>query len=442
MSEKNRIQKIVIYAVCTFLALIAVVAAVYMIWEKPPAVAPEPTAQPMIHTVESDAEATPEPTPEPTEEPIYDEPLSTQRQDGVYTILVAGVDVGGGNTDTIMVGKLDTVNHTLDIVSIPRDTLINVGWWVKKVNSAYAAAGGGDEGIAALKTQIKNLIGFDVDCYALVDLELFVQVVDAMGGVDYDVPIDMDYTIGPVIHIKKGYQHLDGEQALGLVRFRSGYMEGDLGRLDAQHDFLKAVAKQFIDLGNVPNLRKVLKLFETGLKTDLDTANIAYLVRQALLCDSEDINFYTMPNCPVMLREYSYVTCEIMDWFDMINAHLNPFSEPVGFYNVDIVYRDWDGSYHATRGLVDPGYFPTPEELAEAELLAELEAEEAARKAEEAAKQAEETENPEEPTPTETPAPTEAPVPPSDPQPQELPETPPAQPEPIGEGDSGEAQLG
>lgn len=425
--SKKRKQKIIIYAVCAALALIAAVAAVYLIWEKPPAVTAEPAAQPMIHTVES----TPEPLPEPTEEPIYDEPLKTQRQDGVYTMLVAGVDVGGGNTDTIMVGKLDTVHHTLDVVSIPRDTLINVSWWVKKINSAYSAAGEGEEGIAALKEHVRKLIGFDVDCYALVDLELFIQVVDAMGGVDYDVPIAMDYDIGPVIHLQPGYQHLNGEQALGLVRFRSAYVMGDLGRLDAQHDFLKAVAKQFIDLGNVPNLRKVLKLFETGLKTDLETSNIAYLVRQALMCDSDDINFYTMPNCPVTLNEYSYVTCEIRAWFDMINAHLNPFSEPVGFGNVDIVYRDWDGTYHATAGLRDPGYFPTAEEIAAAK-LAQQEAERARQEAEEAAQSGnDKPEQPEEPVPTAPPPPTPTPAP-------EAPE----QPEPIGEGDSGEAQLG
>lgn len=355
MLENNHTKRLIIFLTAAVVLTASAIGA-YFIWEKPPAVAPEPTAQPMIHSVEETAP----PSAAPTEEPIPAEPLSTQRQDGVYTMLVAGVDDGGGNTDTIMVGKLDTVKHTLDVVSIPRDTLINANWWVKKINSAYAAAGGGEEGIASLRENVRRLLGFDVDCYAIVDLELFVQVVDAMGGVDYDVPIAMDYDIGPVIHLQPGYQHLNGEQALGLVRFRSAYVMGDLGRLEAQHDFLKAVAEQLIDLGNVPNLSKVLKLFETGLKTDLKTANIAYLVRQALMCKSDDINFYTMPNCPVTLNEYSYVTVEIMDWLDMINAYLNPFDEPVGFGNVDIVYRDWDGSFHGTAGLRDPSYFPSP----------------------------------------------------------------------------------
>lgn len=422
MLENNSFKKkLIIFLICAGVLTASAVGA-YFIWEKPPAVAAEPTAQPMIHTVEE----TPVPsTPAPTEEPIAAEPLKTQRQDGVYTMLVAGVDEGGGNTDTIMVGKLDTVNHTLDVVSIPRDTLINVSWWVKKVNSAYAAAGGGDEGIASLRENIRRLIGFDVDCYALVDLQLFVQVVDAIGGVDYDVPFAMDYDIGPVIHLQPGYQHLNGEQALGLVRFRSSYVMGDLGRLDAQHDFLKAVAKQFIDLGNVPNLPKVLKLFETGLKTDLETANIAYLVRQALMCDSDDINFYTMPNCPVTVNEYSYVTVELMDWFDMINAHLNPFAEPVGFGNVDIVYRDWDGSFHGTAGLRDPDYFPSPsdgDDSGDADISFD----------------------PEKPDPTDPPEPTDPPAPtePPVPTPGVIPTPPPETPSPIGDGSSGETQLG
>ncbi len=417
MLKNNRSKRLIIIIICAFVLIAAAVAA-YFIWEKPPAVAVEPTAQPMTHSVEETAP----PSPAPTEEPIPAEPLKTQRQDGVYTMLVAGVDEGGGNTDTIMVGKLDTVNHTLDIVSIPRDTLINANWWVKKINSAYAAAGGGDEGIASLRENIRRLIGFDVDCYAIVDLELFVQVVDAMGGVDYDVPIAMDYDIGPVIHLQPGYQHLNGEQALGLVRFRSSYVMGDLGRLEAQHDFLKAVAEQFIDLGNVPNLSKVLKLFETGLKTDLETANIAYIVRQALMCDSDDINFYTMPNCPVTLNEYSYVTVELMDWFEMINAHLNPFSEPVGFGNVDIVYRDWDGSFHGTAGLRDPSYFPSPsddEDEGNADISFEPETPEAP----------EPSETPESPEPSgspETPEPSEPPESPELPLPTDEPTSTPA----------------
>lgn len=355
MDRKN---KIIIYVLCGLFALLGIAAAVYLLWEKPPAVArPDetPTATPQVTTAPAE--------PLPTEEPIPEEPLNTERQDGVYTVLVAGLDVGGGNTDTIMVAKLDTVAHTLDVVSIPRDTLVNVSWWVKKVNSVYSAYGEGKEGIAGLMEHVRKLIGFEPDCYAIVDLELFVQVVDAMGGVDYDVPIAMDYDIGPVIHLRPGFQHLNGEQALGLVRFRSAYVSGDLGRLDAQHDFLKAVAKQFIDLGNVPNLKKVLKLFETGLITDLEIPNIAYFVRQVLMCNSEDINFYTMPYAPVNLNEYSYVTCEIRDWFDLINAHLNPFAEPVGFGNVDIIYRDWDGTFHGTAGMRDPDYFPTAEEV-------------------------------------------------------------------------------
>ena len=82
---------------------------------------------------------------------------------------------------------------------------------------------------------IRDLLGFDVDVYAAVDLEAFVELINAIGGVDYDVPVDMHYTDpaqGLVIDLDAGPQHLTGEQAVGVMRFRSGYVTADIGRID------------------------------------------------------------------------------------------------------------------------------------------------------------------------------------------------------------------
>ena len=125
------------------------------------------------------------------------------------------------------------------------------------------------------------------------------------------------------------------------------------------------------------------------------------------------------------VNEYSYVTVELMDWFDMINAHLNPFAEPVGFGNVDIVYRDWDGSFHGTAGLRDPDYFPSPsdgDDSGDTDISFD----------------------PEKPDPTDPPEPTDPPAPtePPVPTPGVIPTPPPETPSPIGDGSSGETQLG
>lgn len=328
--EKNN-KRLFLSAFLTLLGVFALIGialyCVYMLWEKAPDVEPEaPAAITEEKTSDSDAE-----------------PVSPDRQQDSYTILLVGNDDGNGNTDTILVGRLDTVNHTMDFVSIPRDTLVNLDWNVRKINAVYAGtANSGGVAIDGLKAQIRNLIGFSVDCYAVIDLDVFVDTVDLMGGVWFDVPQDMHYEDpgqNPYIHIDAGYQCLNGEQAMGVVRYRSGYANGDLGRIETQQKFLKAVASQFIRLGNIPNISEVVSLLAKNMDTDLSAANIAFFLRQALMCSSEDINFHTMPNTPDMVYGLSYTFVELDPWLEMINQCLNPYNAAVTAANLDVVYK-------------------------------------------------------------------------------------------------------
>lgn len=332
------------------LAVIGLFCA-YMLWEKAPDIEPAaPETRPLASGGDQGRQED-------------GDPLATERQDGVYTILLVGNDDGNGNTDTIMVGKIDTVNHKMNFVSIPRDTLINADWEIRKINAVYwGAKNSGGNGIDALRYRIQGLTGFDVDCYAVVDLGVFKETVDALGGVYFDVPQAMDYEDASqdlYIHIAPGYQLLDGEQAMGVCRYRSGYANGDLGRIEMQHQFLKACADQFISLGNIPNISKVVEILSGGLDTDLSAANIAFFLRQALQCKSEDINFYTAPNTPDMVGGYSYAILNLWEWLPMVNEYINPYSTPVEYGNVDIVYRS-DGGFTATTVLQGEGYYSRP----------------------------------------------------------------------------------
>lgn len=338
--EKNN-KRLFFSAFLTLLGVFALIGialyCVYMLWEKAPDVEPEaPKAISTEKTSDSDIE-----------------PVSPDRQQDIYTILLVGNDDGNGNTDTIVVGRLDTVNHTMDFVSIPRDTLVNLDWNVRKINAVYAGtANSGGVAIDGLKTQIRNLIGFNVDCYAVIDLDVFVDTVDLMGGVWFDVPQAMHYEDpgqNLYIHIDAGYQCLNGEQAMGVVRYRSGYANGDLGRIEMQQQFLKAVATQFIRLGNIPNISQVVSLLAKNMDTDLSAANIAFFLRQALLCDSEDINFHTMPNTPDMVYGLSYTFVELDPWLEIINQCLNPYNAAVTAANLDVVYKS-GGTILSTSG--------------------------------------------------------------------------------------------
>lgn len=345
---------------CVLLAILALSVGAYMIWEKPPEPerpglsTPEPTPEETpVHTDKPVPTATPEPTPEPspTETPVP----ST----GSYTFLLVGMDKVGYNTDTIMVGKIDTDKHTIDVVSLPRDTLVNIPYETKKINTLYAIGVNNKKGgVASLKAGIRDMLGFEVDFYAVIDLRAFVEIVDAIGGVYYDVPLDMSYH-DPAqdldIEIKKGYQWLSGEEALKVVRFRSGYASADIGRIGTQQDFLKSVASQIISLGNIPNLTKLVDIVTEYVDTDLEAANISYFARHLLLCKPENIRFHTMPgNYGAIIGGWSYVAVDINGWLEMVNTYLNPYTDPVTTANVNLLtYRN--GGFYSTVGYVSGG---------------------------------------------------------------------------------------
>jgi len=320
-------------------AVVAAVIGGYFLWEKPPETAAgnpvlADLAQPG-ETAAPAASASPRPTPTPDRGTAFD----TDRQDGVYTLLLAGSDDGTGNTDTIMVGRLDTVRHTANFVSIPRDTLINVDTPIRKLNSVYwTAVYGGADGSEALRRHVKKLIGFDVDCYAVISLEAFEQAVDALGGIWFDVPRRMYYEDGPVIDLEPGYQLLNGEQAMWLCRYRSGYMNGDLDRIEVQHDFLKAAADQFLRLGSIPNIPEVAAILAENMDTNMTASNMAWFARQLLRCRSENIRFYTAPNTPSYVHDLSYTFLDLYNWIQMINDELNPSAQPVSEGMLDLVY--------------------------------------------------------------------------------------------------------
>ena len=320
-------------------------AAGYLLWEKEPeqlSAQPQATEE-IINQISRESEA-----------------FDNDRQDGIYTLLLVGNDDGNGNTDTMIICRFDTVNNSVDLVNIPRDTLVNLDWQVRKLNAVYwNAVSGGEKGIEALSEQMKRLCGFETDCYAVVDIDVFEEAVDLMGGVWFDVPVDMDYedpSQNLSIHISKGYQKLDGEQAMGVVRFRDSYYDGDLGRIQVQQQFLSAAAKQLLSLGNIPNLTKLARLLEENTDTNLSSANIAWFVRRFMQCDSENIRFHTAPNIPEEVNGLSYTFLDLEPWLELVNSSLSPYKTPVTAENVDIVYLSC-GDICCTRKLQGPWYY-------------------------------------------------------------------------------------
>lgn len=364
-AQKKLLRRIGIIAGAVVLAVLVVVVG-YRIWEKPPELAestPRPvqsTAAPAAPSAKPAAAGTTAPaTPEP-EEDDWEGALLTDRSDGVYTALLVGSDKASGCTDTIMVGRFDTKHRTVDVVSIPRDTLLNIGWvgTLKKINTIYPAArGSGMDAPAALRKQIKSLLGFDVDCYMIVDLDSAIAVVDAIGGVTFDVPVDMDYddpTQDFHVHVKAGLQKLNGADTIGVFRFRNTYSGGDIQRIGVQHDLLYALAKQMLSLGNIPNLSNVISILTEGTETDLTAANMAFFARQFLRCDEESIRFHTMPYGGSTINGYSFVNVAVDDWLEMVNEYISPYETEITRSDVNILTVYGTNAY-ATNGSVAGG---------------------------------------------------------------------------------------
>ena len=105
------------------------------------------------------------------------------RKDRFYTVLVGGLDDENGGSDTNLLVALDAANGTINVCSLPRDTLLNVSWTVQKLNNAYHHGG-----FRSTVEEVSNLLGIPVDFYITVNLEGFVELVDAIEGVDFDIP--------------------------------------------------------------------------------------------------------------------------------------------------------------------------------------------------------------------------------------------------------------
>ena len=136
---------------------------------------------------------------------------AANRRDDVYTFLISGLDREGFHTDTNIIGMFDIAAGKLNLVNIPRDTLVNIDNLHKKMNQPYPSSiNNGGDGVTALLDTVEDLLGYRVDFYAIVEIQVVEEIVDALGGVYYDIPFDMDWDAPdqnpPVsIHIKAGY---------------------------------------------------------------------------------------------------------------------------------------------------------------------------------------------------------------------------------------------
>lgn len=235
-----------------------------------------------------------------------------------FTVLIMGVseDISSKLTDTIIVASYNPKTQKATLISIPRDTFVgtnkNKASSYDKINALYQSSP--EKTLAA----VNKITGLNIIYYVVVSNNALVQLVDTIGGVEFDVPIDMNYDDSSqnlYIHLDKGYQKLNGEQAEWLVRFRknnngtsypSSYGDNDLGRMKTQREFLKEVAKQTIQLKNITKLGNFVDILKENVKTNISNWSIIKsYIPYAIKFDTENIQMANIPGSAGYYGPYS-----------------------------------------------------------------------------------------------------------------------------------------
>lgn len=259
--------------------------------------------------------------------PETDQPIGA-RKPGCCTILLCGTDQEGLRTDTMLLLYLDRKQGQSRLLSLPRDTMVNRDSSVPKLNGAYGANGADEKGMNALMGYVKDLVGYRPDAYVLLDLNCFAELVDAMGGVTFDVPMDMYYddpTQDLFIDLKAGTQKLNGQQAMWLVRYRSGYAMADLERAAVQRDFLKAAISQWKSVKKLPMLPRTAKLLIENTQTDLSYRNLCWLAITLAGNGSGSFESDTLPGEPAWVDGGAYYVEDREAAAELINEKYNPY---------------------------------------------------------------------------------------------------------------------
>ncbi|MDF2593017.1 MAG: LytR [Clostridia bacterium] len=213
----------------------------------------------------------------------------------VINTLLMGIDEA--RSDTMIVVRYNKVTNQIAMISIPRDTRVDIpGYGVTKINAAV----GKKEGSALAMKTVSNLLDIPIHHYVKVDFKGVEEIVDIMGGIKVNVPKDMKYS-DPVqnlyIDIKKGEQVLKGKQALHFLRYRKGYIDQDLGRIKAQQEFAKAFIDKLTSPAMIPKAVSLINAMIKNTKTNLQQDEIAAYVMDLGKgkIDTGNIKMYTLP---------------------------------------------------------------------------------------------------------------------------------------------------
>ncbi|GHU77574.1 transcriptional regulator [Clostridia bacterium] len=322
--------RVVLGVVGVFVVVLAIGMTVYSRTSKPKA----PTPTQVVNVPEGAAQPTSAPKSGNIITDISQIPDKTN-------FLIVGTDQNQLLTDVILVGSFDKNANTFTLLSVPRDTytkmsaedistLRAVGRHVPesgimKINAVHSYAGK-DNGILYTKKQIETLLGVSIDYYAELNLAAFRNIVDAVGGIDMEVPkgglyYDDPYQTPPLhIAVPGGMQHLDGKLAEGVVRYRHTYPRGDVQRIEVQQVFLKEFFSQVFNkdtiMNNAPTL---ISTMITYTKTNFPVTDVPKYIKYLKNIKADNIITETLPGDQKTINGASYYILDDAGVKEMVN---------------------------------------------------------------------------------------------------------------------------
>ena len=268
---------------------------------------------------------------------------SFSRREKCFTFLIAASDQSSGNADTIMVVTFDTIQNIVGIVSIPRDTLIdpdNGYSSYPKINSTYL------KGVENLSAAISDLLGIPIDYYVTVDINGFIELIDTIGGIDFNIPVHMSYDDPKQnlhIHFEPGLTHLNGIDTMKVCRLRDNndgtlaYPDYDIGRTRIQQQIMIAVAKKV--LSSPQKINEYVEIFAKYIETNLSLGNVLWLTEPFLSLNiEEDVKSATLPGDGTVSYRNARYCYELFpeEALSIVNELINPFTKSLEIEDMNI----------------------------------------------------------------------------------------------------------
>ena len=364
--KKRKFLRVILTVFCVLIFITGAGIVILANWIKSPTVAakvpvttittaaqnPNTPPNPAVTTTANESApavtVTEGPTPTPTLiPPAPDGFANADRKELFYTFLIVGID-SFNNTDTIIVGSYDGVNRTANLIAIPRDCKVDVSRKLKKINAAYpisALNGGKEAGIAQLQKEVKTIIGFVPDFYVLVNFKAVTDTVDAIGGIEIDVPFNMVYNDPEQdlhINLRRGLQNLNGHDALTFARYRKGDYErnviSDYERINNQQTVIKTVMKKLLLPRNLLKIPQFIKIFNDNIFSNITAGNMIWFANEINnIKGTSALSLYTMPTNGSSGEPDFYEYLDEAKVIELVNSTINPYTVDIGPGDVDII---------------------------------------------------------------------------------------------------------